>query len=138
MRFEFSNLNTQYNSMEAISTIAKENADAARSNISSVYEASDMDIDAAVISISDDGYSRINAMLNKSIKLCTNAAANTLSPADRMSTATELNRIRIELDTLQDVDAEQMVEDSSNNILKYASESIKTQNSNRESVLQLL
>ena len=61
MIFEFSNVNTQYNnsSADAIAAIMKENASAANSNIASVYEASDIDIDAAVLSISDKGISRI-------------------------------------------------------------------------------
>ena len=140
MIFEFSNVNTQYNnsSADAIAAIMKENASAANSNIASVYEASDIDIDAAVLSISDKGISRINAMLSKSIKLSTQAASTTLSPQDRQNVTNEINSIRIEIDDIRDEEADAVIADKAQNIINHASESIKTQNSNRESVLQLL
>lgn len=138
MKFELTSINTQYNNTDAIAAIAKENTDAAYSNVASLYEASEMDIDGAILSISNDGYARINAMLNRSIQLCTNAASNVLSPADRVSTTSEINYIRIELGNIREEDAEKMVEESADNIIKHASESIKTQTSNRGSVLQLL
>ena len=140
MRFEFSNVNTQYNSTnaDAIAAIMKENASAANSNIASVYEASDMDIDAAVLSISDKGISRINAMLSKSILLSTQAASTTLSPQARQNVTNEINSIRIEIDDIREEEADEVIADKAKNIINHASESIMTQNSNRESVLQLL
>ncbi len=137
MRFEFSGVNTQYNNnLEAIAAISKENADAANSNVADVYEASD--IDAAVLSISDKGISKINAMLNNSILLSTQAASRTLSPEARQSVTNQINSIRIEIDDIREEDAESIIADKAKNIINHASESIKTQNSNRESVLQLL
>lgn len=140
MRFEFSNINTQYNNTnaDAIAAIMKENASAANSNIASVYEASDMDIDAAVLSISDKGISRINAMLSKSILLSTQAASTTLSPQARQNVTNEINSIRIEIDDIREEEADEVIADKAKNIINHASESIMTQNSNRESVLQLL
>lgn len=140
MRFEFSNVNTQYNNTnaDAIAAIMKENASAANSNIASVYEASDMDIDAAVLSISDKGITKINAMLSKSIKLSTHAASTTLSPEDRQNVTNQINSIRIEIDDIREEDAEAVIADKVQNIINHANESIMTQNSNRESVLQLL
>lgn len=140
MRFEFSNINTQYNNTnaDAIAAIMKENASAANSNIASVYEASDMDIDAAVLSISDKGISRINAMLSKSILLSTQAASTTLSPQARQNVTNEINSIRIEIDDIREEEADEVIADKAKNIINHASESIMTQNSNKESVLQLL
>lgn len=140
MRFEFSNVNTQYNNTnaDAIAAIMKENASAANSNIASVYEASDMDIDAAVLSISDKGITKINAMLSKSIKLSTHAASTTLSPEDRQNVTNQINSIRIEIDDIREEDAGAVIADKVQNIINHANESIMTQNSNRESVLQLL
>lgn len=140
MRFEFSNINTQYNNTnaDAIAAIMKENASAANSNIASVYEASDMDIDAAVLSISDKGISRIKAMLSKSILLSTQAASTTLSPQARQNVTNEINSIRIEIDDIREEEADEVIADKAKNIINHASESIMTQNSNRESVLQLL
>ena len=140
MRFEFSNVNTQYNNnnADAIAAITRENASAANSNITSVYEASDMDIDAAVLSISEKGISRINAMLSKSILLSTQAASTTLSPQARQNVTNEINSIRIEIDDIREEEADEVIADKAKNIINHANESIKTQNSNRESVLQLL
>ena len=140
MRFEFSNINTQYNNTnaDAIAAIMKENASAANSNIASVYEASDMDIDAAVLSISDKGISRINAMLSKSILLSTQAASTTLSPQASQNVTNEINSIRIEIDDIREEEADEVIADKAKNIINHASESIMTQNSNKESVLQLL
>ncbi|MBQ8625905.1 MAG: hypothetical protein IJ419_07080, partial [Agathobacter sp.] len=110
----------------------------ANSNIASVYEASDMDIDAAVLSISDKGISRINAMLSKSILLSTQAASTTLSPQARQNVTNEINSIRIEIDDIREEEADEVIADKAKNIINHASESIMTQNSNKESVLQLL
>ncbi len=140
MRFEFANVNTQYNNTNAdtIAAITKENANAAGSNIASVYEASDINIDAVVLSISDKGISKINAMLSKSILLSSHAASTTLSPKDRQNVINQINSIRIEIDDIREENAEKAIADKTQNIINHASESIKTQNSNRENVLQLL
>ena len=137
MRFDFSGVNTQYNNhLDTIAAISKENANAANSNVSSVYEASD--IDAAVLSISDKGISRINAMLSNSILLSTQAASRQLTPEARQNVTNQINSIRIEIDDIREEDAESIIADKAKNIITHASESIRTQNSNRESVLQLL
>ena len=141
MRFDITSANTLYNNSnkEAIAAISKENAQAANSDFASVYEACNMDIDAAVMSISDKGVSRINAMLSRSIQLHVEASTHTLSPSDRQSVTNQINHIRMDIDELQCEDASKMVSDSTENILKHASESIKTQSGiNPGSVLQLL
>lgn len=142
MGFEVTEINSTYSSAntDAIAAIAKENTSAANSDVSSIYEnQGSMDIDAAVLSISDKGIARINAMLSKSIKLSAYATNPTLSLSERQDVRAEINHIRAEIDDIRsEEEAEQMVADSSKKIIQYASESIKTQNSNRESVLQLL
>ena len=142
MRFEISSANAPYNNtnMEAIAAISKENARAASSDFASVYEACIMDIDAAVMSISDKGVARINAMLSRSIQLSVAASTRNLSPSDRQSVTNQINHIRMDIDEIQgEEEASQMVSNSTENILKHASESIKTQSGiNSGSVLQLL
>ena len=142
MRFEISSANTYYNNAntDAIAAISRENANAAGSDFASVYEACNMDIDAAIVSISDKGSARINAMLSRSIQLSVAASNNTLSPSDRQSVTNQINHIRMDIDEIQgEEEASKMVSDSTENILKYASESIKTQSGiNSGSVLQLL
>lgn len=140
MNFEFSNVNTQYNSIntDAIAAITKENASAANSNIASVYGASDIDVDAAVLSISEKGISRIHAKLSKSILLSTQAASTTLSPQARQNVTNEINSIRIEINDIRKEEADKVIADKAKNIINHASESFMTQTSNRESLLQLL
>ena len=165
---EFSNLNTQYNQINAdvIASITKENTSAAKSNISSVYNSADLNLDAAVLSISSKGTARMNAMLSKSIQLRANAADPALTESDRREVSDELREIRKEIEEIrseekpknvdtkdktnaktavetEDVElnpdeAEKMMTESRENILKYADESIQSQVLNRERILQLL
>ena len=154
---EFSNLSTQYNQINAdvIASITKENTNAAKSNISSVYNSSDLNLDAAVLSISSKGTARMNAMLSKSIQLRANAADPALTESDRREVSDELREIRKEIEEIrseekpkkaenksaektnaktavetEDVElnpaeAEQMMTESRENILKHANESIQ-------------
>ncbi len=175
---EFSNLSTQYNQINAdvIASITKENTNAAKSNISSVYNSSDLNLDAAVLSISSKGTARMNAMLSKSIQLRANATDPALTESDRREVSDELREIRKEIEEIrseekpknvdkkaaastekksvektnaktaaetEDVElnpaeAEKMMTESRENILKHANESIQSQVLNRERILQLL
>ena len=138
MNFELSSVNTQYNT-DAIAAIAQENASAASSNPTSVEEANRMDIDAAVLSISETGAARINAMLNKSIKLSTHAASNVLNPSDRLAVVAEKNSIRYEVNEIHDEDADERVAEARENMLQNASDSLQALHGvNRGSVLHLL
>ena len=176
MQFNFSNINTQYNQTDAIAAIAKENESATKSNISSVYNSSALNLDAAVLSISTKGSAKINAMLSKSIQLRASSTDPLLTPADRQEVTQELREIRKEIEEIrseekpknvdkketastekksvektnaktttetEDVElnpaeAEQMMTESRENILKHANESIQSQVLNRERILQLL
>ena len=167
---EFTNLNTQYNQINAdvIASITKENTKAANSNISSIYNSSDLNLDAAVLSIS-----KINAMLSKSIQLRANSSDPTLSTSDRREVSNELRKLRREIEEIRHedspaepvskkekktdktnaqtttelvaeqeteevVDVEKMMNESCENILKHADESVQIQNLRRERILQLL
>lgn len=162
MQFNFSNINTQYNQADAIASIAKENANAANSNISSVYNSSALNLDAAVLSISTKGSAKINAMLSKSIQLRATSVDPSLTTSDRQQVTKELREIHKEIDEIRSEDnskkiaqksedkktesttelnvedAEKMFEISTENILKHATECLQTQNINRETVFQLL
>lgn len=166
MQFEFSNLNTQYNQIntDVIASITKENTNAAKSNISSVYDSADLNLDAAVLSISSKGTAKMNAMLSKSIQLRANTTDPKLTPSDRREVSDELRKIRKEIEEIRSdsksesvepnkttakttvaeetdydsIDVDKMMEESKENILKHADESIQSQNLNRERILQLL
>ena len=164
MQFEFSNINTQYNQADLIASITKENKRSAASNIDSAYNSSALNLDAAVLSISSEGSARINAMLTKSIQLRATSINPNLSAADRLKVSNELRNIRREIGELRTadnnkktvdtesaskkaettdvdtdtIDVEKMMEESTNNILKHAEESMQTQMVNREHILQLL
>ena len=100
---EFSNLSTQYNQINAdvIASITKENTNSAKSNISSVYNSSALNLDAAVLSISNKGTAKMNAMLSKSIQLRANAADPKLTTSDRREVSDELREIRKEIEELR-------------------------------------
>ena len=85
MIMQFSNLNTQYTQMNAdvIASITKENTSAAKSNVSTVYNSADLNLDAAVLSISSKGSAKMNAMLSKSIQLRASSVDPALTDADR-------------------------------------------------------
>lgn len=167
MEFNFSNINTQYNQADVIASIAKENTSAAKSNISSVYNSSDFNVDAAVLSISSKGSAKINAMLSKSIQLRASAVNPNLTTSDRQEVNKELRSLHNEIEEIRSEestpkaapkkvsrkedlektesstelnvdDAEKMLETSAENMLKYADECLQTQNINRERVLHLL
>jgi len=162
MQFNFSSINTQYNQTDAIAAIAKENENATKSNISSVYNSSALNLDAAVLSISTKGSAKINAMLSKSIQLRASSVDPLLTPADRQEVNQELREIRREIDEIRKEDkskkpikkteeeketstkeisakdAKKMFETSTKNMLKHAEECLHTQAINRETVLQLL
>ena len=162
MQFNFSNISTQYNQADAIASIAKENANAAKSNIASVYNSSALNLDAAVLSISTKGSAKINAMLSKSIQLRATSVDPSLTTSDRQQVAKELREIHKEIDEIRSEDntkktaqktekektesttelnvedAEKMFEISTENILKHANECLQTQTIHQESVLHLL
>ena len=104
---EFTNLSTQYNQINAdvIASITKENTNAAKSNISSVYNSSDLNLDAAVLSISNRGSAKMNAMLSKSIQLRANSADPTLSTSDRREVSNELRKLRKEIEEIRHEDS---------------------------------
>ncbi len=104
---EFSNLNTQYNQINAdvITSITKENTKAAKSNISSIYNSSDLNLDAAVLSISSRGSAKMNAMLSKSIQLRANSSNPTLSTSDRREVSNELRKLRKEIEEIRHEDS---------------------------------
>lgn len=138
MSIEFTKINTQYNN-DAIAAIMQENAHSASSNPKAVEEASHMDIDGAIISISRTGAARINAMLNKSILLSTHAASNVLNPADRIAISAQQNNIRFEIGEIHGEDAEARVAEIREKMLKNANDSLNALNGvNRDSVLHLL
>ena len=103
---EFSNLNTQYNQINAdvIASITKENTSAAKSNISSEYDSADLNLDAAVLSISSKGTAKMNAMLSKSIQLRANSSDTTLSVDDRREVSNELRKLRKEIEEIRHED----------------------------------
>lgn len=167
MEFNFSNINTQYNQADVIASIAKENTSASKSNLSSVYNSSDLNLDAAVLSISSKGSAKINAMLSKSIQLRASTSDPNLTTSDRQQVNKELRDLRKEIDEIRSeesskkvepkkvsrketaekkepvkelnaTEAEKMLETSAENMLKYADECLQTQNINRDHVLQLL
>jgi len=169
---QFTNLNTYYNHInpDVIASITKENKNAAKSNISSVYNSAELNLDAAVLSISSKGSAKMSAMLSKSIQLRANSSNPNLSAADRREVSNELRELRIEMEQIRNeddaakpvpktvdktnaktvsqlveeaeteevVDVEKMMAESCENILKYAEDSVQTQNLNRERILQLL
>lgn len=174
---EFSNLNTQYNQINAdvIASITKENTNASKSNISSVYESASLNLDAAVLSISSKGTAKMNAMLSKSIQLRASSVDPALTDADRRKVSNELRELRKDIEEIrseeapkrtdhskvkttenkktadktnttvtvedtenEDINVEQMMAVSKENILKHADESIQSQVLNRERILQLL
>lgn len=167
MEFNFSNINTQYNQVDVVASIAKENTSAAKSNLSSVYNSSDLNLDAAVLSISSKGSAKINAMLSKSIQLRASAVNPNLTAEDRQEVNKELRSLRNEIEAIRSeesskketpkkvarkeepektepsaelnvADAEKMIESSAEKMLKHADECLQTQNINREKVLYLL
>lgn len=105
MQFEFSNINTQYNQTDVIASITKENKNAAKSNISSVYNSSDLNLDAAVLSISTKGSARINAMLSKSIQLRATSIDPNLTAAERHQVSNELRNLRKEISQIRSDDS---------------------------------
>ena len=172
---QFSNLNTQYNSInpDVIASVTKENTNASKSNVSSVYDSADLNLDAAVLSISSKGSAKMTAMLSKSIQLRANSSDPTLSASDRREVSNELRKLRKEIAAIRHedsiakpviaeeanvdqttaqttpelttetevdevVDAEKMMAESCENILKHADDSLQIQNLNRERILQLL
>lgn len=163
MDMNFTSLNTQY-SAEIISAIANENKNSSKSNVSSVYDSKNINVDAAVLSISSKGSARISAMMSKSIQLRACASNPELTAAERQKVNSELKELRREISSVEasadsktpsvsrpkttvdsvideDMtaeDADQMVEDNMQKILKNAEESIAVQNVNRDHVLQLL
>ena len=138
MSLEFASVNTQYNN-DAIAAIMQENAYSAGSNPKAVEEANRMDIDSAVLSISNTGVARVNAMLNKSIILSTHASSNVLNPADRIAISSQKNNIRFEINEINDEDAEDRVAEIREKMLTNANDSINALNGvNRECVLHLL
>lgn len=176
MQFEFTNINTPYNqiSSDVIASITKENTNSSNSNISSIYDSSDLNLDAAVLSISSKGSAKMNAMISKSIRLRVSSSDPNLTDSERLKLPNALQEIHREIEKLrteeisqstgtgtvaaatlkssvltdtlvsaehtdtEDVDAEKLMADSKNNILKHASESIQTQVANREHILELL
>lgn len=167
MQFDFSKINTQYNQADVIASIAKENTSAAKSNLSSIYNSSDLNLDAAVLSISRKGSAKINAMLNKSIQLRASAVNTNLTTSERQQVNKELRKLRNEIETIRSeesekkaapkkvarkespektesstelnaADAKKMLETSTENMLKHADECLLTQNINREKILHLL
>ena len=160
MQFNFSSINTQYNQTDAIAAIAKENENSTNSNISAVYNSSALNLDAAVLSISNKGSAKINAMLSKSIQLRASSSDPLLTPSERQEVTKELHEIRREIEEIRSKDqekkpinkteeekpsmkfniedAKKMLETSTKNILKHADECLQTQNVHRECVLQLL
>lgn len=109
MQFEFSNINTQYNQADVIASITKENKNAAKSNISSVYNSSDLNLDAAVLSISTKGSARINAMLSKSIQLRACSNDPNLTAAERNQVSNELRDLRKEISQIRSDDSAKKV-----------------------------
>ena len=103
MQFEFSNINTQYTqtNSDVIASITKENANASKSNIDSVYNSSDLNLDAAVVSISSNGSARINAMLSKSIQLRACTVDPNMTTADRQQVSRELQNLRREMEQIR-------------------------------------
>lgn len=109
MQFEFSNINTQYNQADVIASITKENTSASKSNISSVYNSSDLNLDAAVLSISSKGSARINAMLSKSIQLRASSVDPSLTADDRRQVSNELRKISKEINDIRSEDSAKKV-----------------------------
>ena len=105
MQFEFSNINTQYNQADVIASITKENTSAAKSNISSVYNSSDLNLDAAVLSISSKGSAKINAMLSKSIQLRASSVDPSLTADDRRQVSNELRKLSKEISEIRSDDS---------------------------------
>lgn len=164
MQFEFSNINTQYKqtNTDVIAAITKENASASKSDIDSVYNSGSLNLDAAVLSISTQGSAKINAMLSKSIQLRASVSNPSLTVSDRQNVNKELSEIRREIDKIRNedtakipttptiqqtstnndctesVDVAKMMEESTNNILKYAEESMQSQIISRDKILGLL
>ena len=144
------NLTTSYSS-EIISAIAKENTNSAKSNLSSVYDSADINIDAAVVSLSTSGKAKINAMINKSLMLSKQAQNPDVSAPDRARATNERNQLRAQINALKmgsstdtddtDVDteyADELIAEAAKNILRNSEQSIKAQNVNRDNVLLLL
>lgn len=144
------NLTTSYNA-DVLSAIAAENTNSAKSNLSSVYDSADINIDAAVVSLSTSGKAKINAMINKSLMLSKQSQNPNVSAADRARAANERSHLRAEINALKmegttetsdtDIDtenADKVIAESAKNILRNAEESLKAQNANRDNVLQLL
>lgn len=164
MQFEFSNINKQYKhaNTDVIASITKENASASKSDIDSVYNSDSLNLDAAVLSISTQGSAKINAMLSKSIQLRASVSNPGLTISDRQNINKELGKLRKEIDKIrkddtvktpttptiqqpntnnnsnESVDVAKMMEESTNNILKYAEESMQSQIISRDKILGLL
>ena len=165
---QFSNLSTQYSQLnsDVIASITKENTNSANSNISSVYESAHLNLDAAVLSISSKGTAKMNAMLSKSIQLKANVADPKLSAEDRREVSNELRELRREMEEIRSadtvkpnkkpvsaettntkamtedkeetIDADTMMSQSTENIIKNANESIQSHTLNNGRVLQFL
>ena len=144
------NLTTSYNA-EIISAIANENTNSAKSNLSSVYDSADINIDAAVVSLSTSGKAKINAMINKSLMLSKQSQNPNVSAADRARAMNERRHLRAEINAIKmegsstsvtaDIDtenADKMIAEAREDILRNAEESMMAQNVNRDNVLQLL
>lgn len=144
------NLTTSYHA-EIMSAIAAENKNSAKSNLSSVYDSADINIDAAVVSLSTSGKAKINAMINKSLMLSKQSQNPNVSAADRARAANERSHLRAEINAIKmesastpattDIEtenADKIIAESAENIRRNAEESLKAQNTNRDNVLQLL
>lgn len=176
MQFEFNNINNPYNQINAdvLASITNENTNAAKSNISSIYNSAELNLDAAVLSISNKGNAKMSAMLSKSIRLRASYSDPNMTASQRLELSNSLHELRGEIqkiqiegesgtvdsgvmtsadetdavvfdDEMQDtdvsdetMDAEQLIAKSTDNILKYAEDSIQTQVLDRERILELI
>lgn len=170
MQFEFTNINDSYNQINAdvLASITSENSDAAKSNVSSIYDSAELNLDAAVLSISNKGSAKMSAMLCKSIRLRASYSDPNMTVSDRLELTNSLQELRGEIQKIrtegvssdssisyadttnvidetnatvfdeETVDGEQLLTQSKTNILKYAEDSVQVQQVDRERVLELL
>lgn len=99
MQFEFTNINDSYNQIntDVLASITNENTNAAQSNISSIYDSAQLNLDAAVLSISNKGTAKMSAMLCKSIRLRASYSDPNMTVSERLKLTNSLSELRGEI-----------------------------------------
>lgn len=103
MQFEFTNVNDSYNQInnDVLASITSENTSAAQSNVSSIYDSAQLNLDAAVLSISNKGSAKMNAVLSKSIRLRASYSDPNMTVSERLKLTNSLSELRGEIQKIR-------------------------------------